>query len=45
MAFTVPESYEARETRFWVDESGQNGEVLEIFVGIQILTTAKDMRI
>lgn len=23
MAFTVPESYEARETRFWVDESGQ----------------------
>lgn len=45
MAFTVPESYEARETRFWVDESGKNGEVLEIFVGIQILTTAKDMRI
>lgn len=23
MAFTVPESYEARETRFWVDETGQ----------------------
>lgn len=23
MAFTVPDSYEARETRFWVDESGQ----------------------
>lgn len=23
MAFTVPESYEARETRFWIDESGQ----------------------
>ena len=23
MAFTVPETYEARETRFWVDESGQ----------------------
>lgn len=23
MAFKVPEHYEARETRFWVDESGQ----------------------
>ncbi len=23
MAFTVPDSYEARETRFWIDESGQ----------------------
>lgn len=23
MAFTVPESYEARETRFWIDENGQ----------------------
>lgn len=23
MAFTVPESYEARETRFWVDKNGQ----------------------
>ena len=23
MAFTVPDSYEARETRFWVDENGQ----------------------
>ena len=23
MAFTVPDSYEPRETRFWIDESGQ----------------------
>ena len=23
MAFTVPDSYEARETRFWIDENGQ----------------------
>ena len=23
MAFTVPDSYEARETRFWIDETGQ----------------------
>ncbi len=23
MAFTVPEDYEARETRFWIDENGQ----------------------
>lgn len=23
MAFTVPEDYEERETRFWVDENGQ----------------------
>ena len=23
MAFTVPDSYEARETRFWIDEKGQ----------------------
>ncbi|MCM1505584.1 MAG: adenine-specific methyltransferase EcoRI family protein [Ruminococcus flavefaciens] len=23
MAFTVPESYEIRETRFWIDENGQ----------------------
>ena len=23
MAFTVPQSYEARETRFWIDKTGQ----------------------
>lgn len=36
MAFRVPDDYEPRETRYWIDEHGKNGVVLARGVGTQI---------